>query len=107
MIYSPHLAYLLLYAANIDTRIQSAEREIIRKKVHSEQEWNDLLKEFEGDSEFMRLQKVETILEEASEPALRQVLLSEVRGLMRSDGEFSTTERYLLRLMERYKNETS
>lgn len=96
------LAYLLLYAANIDTEVSSSEMTAIREKLGSEEEWQQVREEFEKDSEYTRLQKISDLLKERSSPEDRELLLKEVKNLMQADEDFSVMERYLLKLMGRY-----
>lgn len=92
------LAYLLLYAANIDTHIDTEEKEIIKSKLDSKEEWKEVKKLFEGDSDYERTEKVTKLIEGASD-AQKNLWLNEVKSIMQADGDFSVAERYLLKLL--------
>jgi uncharacterized tellurite resistance protein B-like protein len=96
------IAYLLLYAANIDTEISAEEKEAIRSRLGSSEAWQQLYSEFEKDDEYTRLKKVEATLATHQAAEERDELITEVRKLMESDRDFSMMERYLLKLMGRY-----
>lgn len=92
------LAYLLLYAANIDSNISEDEKEIIKRKLDSKEDWKQIKKEFEKDGDYERTQKVTFLLEDASEEQ-KEVWLGEVKQLMKADDNFSVAEKYLLKLL--------
>ncbi len=92
------LAYLLMYAANIDTYISPDEKEIIKSKLDSKEEWKEIKKLFEKDSDLERVEKVTKLIEEASNEQ-KQLWLNEVKSIMQADGTFSIAEKYLLKLL--------
>lgn len=92
------LAYLLLYAANVDTHIDAEEKKIIRQKLNSKEEWKKVRQVFKNDSDFTRTEKIASWIENASDEQ-KEELLDEVKQLMQADGDFSTVENYLLKLL--------
>jgi len=92
------LAYLLLYAANIDAHIDAEEKKIIRQKLSSKEEWKKVRQVFEDDSDPVRTEKITYWIENASEEQKKDLLV-EVKKLMQADGDFSVAENYLLKLL--------
>lgn len=92
------LAYLLIYAANIDAHIDAEEKHMIKSKLDSKEEWKEIKHMFENDTESQRVEKITTMIENASEDQKNAWLL-EVKNLMNADGEFSSAENQLIKLL--------
>jgi|GEM_PF-3309769 len=95
-----NLIFLLFYAAHIDTSISDAEKEKIMEHLHSQEDWPQLLKTFEKESD-LHAQRITDILQDAS-PSQKEKYLQEIRNLMQADGQISSTELYLLNLIKKY-----
>lgn len=92
------IAYLLLYAAQIDTEISAEEKKLITEKLENAADLEKVKAEFLNDDAYTRTEKVRAIFRDGNKDAL----LSEVRALMNADDNFSNVENYLLNLMKKF-----
>ena len=92
------LAYLLLYAAQIDTEISPEEKALIAAKLETTEDLEKVKAEFMNDDSYTRTEKIKSIFREGN----KESLLREVKTLMNADEDFSGMENYLLNLMKRF-----
>lgn len=92
------LAYLLLYAAQIDTEISPEEKALIAAKLETTEDLEKVKAEFLNDDPYTRTQKIINIFQEGD----KESILLEVKALMNADEDFSGVENYLLNLMKRF-----
>lgn len=90
------LAYTLLYAAHSDFKEDNHERNVIISKVDM-QTFQKIHDEFDADNDYQSIQKIMASMEahQFTKDDV-DVLLSEVKLLLFSDGEFSINEQELL-----------
>lgn len=96
---NPDLAYLLLYAANIDNNIREEEKELIKSHLRGHSQWQYLIKQFEKMNEKERADRLLEIIN-AADNAEKQIWIQSVKELMKSDGRFSGVEQYILGLLK-------
>jgi len=92
------LAYLLLYAAQIDTEISPEEKALIAAKLETTEDLEKVKAEFLNDDPYTRTEKIKSIFREGN----KESLLREIKDLMNADEDFSGVENYLLNLMKRF-----
>lgn len=89
-------AYVLLYCSNADFVMSNSERNLIQSKI-DRKSYKSIRKEFDGDDEALRYQKIRTTAEifRNSEQSTRS-LIAEIKDLFISDGSYNKLERDLL-----------
>jgi uncharacterized protein YihD (DUF1040 family) len=90
-------AYILIYCANADFVESEEEKEMIKSKVSAET-FKLVHKEFDGDSDFQRIQKIQFTAKELgySKEEISS-LIEELKELFMSDGTFDILEKNLLK----------
>lgn len=86
-------AYLLLFAANADFVETENEKQFIKSKS-GKKEYRHIHEEFEEDTDYERIQKIQKFVEK-EDYSEKQIegLLSEMKELFKSDGEYKGAER--------------
>lgn len=86
-------AYLLLFAANADFVETKDEKQFIKSKAGKD-EYRHIHDEFEEDTDYERIQKIQKFVEKEdySDEQIED-LLSEMKELFKSDGEYKGAER--------------
>lgn len=97
------LAYLLVYAANIDLNFSDEE------KTHQLSQFTDpeilekAIKDFEADDELEKVKKVQSIIATyGNSENSKTELLNAVKGLMSADQDASAIEEALVRVFRMY-----
>lgn len=95
------VAYILLFAANSDFKEDNKERDVIISKVDMKT-FQDIHDEFDRDNDYQSIKKIMTSLEQHNyEKEDVEILLSDIKTLFFSDGEFNINERIMLKSLER------
>lgn len=95
------VAYILLFAAHSDFKEDNKERNLILSKVdmNTFQEIHD---EFDNDNDYQGIQKIMASLEQHNyEQDDLDILLTDIKALFFSDGDFDIKERNMLKFLER------
>lgn len=95
------LAFLLWYAARIDINISDSEKEIIMNHLRSGEEWNQLQKTYENETEMALADKVTGIMSRATTEQ-KKAWIGEIKQLISSDDTVSEMEQYFMSMMNRY-----
>jgi hypothetical protein len=89
--------YLLIYCAHADFHESIVEMDYIYSK-HPSGHFDAIHKEFEGDNDFISVQKITNTVERLElTPSEITALKNEIKLLFLADGEFDTQEENLLR----------
>lgn len=93
--------FLLLYAAQADTQISEAEITMIKKHI-TDQQFDTIKKAFDETNDYERIQKIMEFrgLYFPTEDRAR-ALIDDVIKLFKADGNFSTLEQNMLKLLKR------
>ena len=95
------VAYILLFAANSDFRENNDERNEILSKVDI-YTFKEIHDEFDNDNDYQGLQKIMTSLAQHNYDSEDiEILLSDIKSLFFSDGEFNINERNMLNFLEK------
>lgn len=88
-------AYILLYCANSDYNEDPEEIEIIKSKVDKEH-YKTIHQEFEDDNDYQSIQKIEEAIHRLGYSKKEiKTLISEMKALFLSDGNYDQTEKIL------------
>lgn len=90
-------AYMLLYCANADFTVSPEEKKFIISKVGKE-EYKRIHKEFEGDNDYQRIQKINAAIErfEYSKEEIDEAFQS-IKDLFFVDGDIDILEQNIYR----------
>ncbi|MDY2586557.1 hypothetical protein [Winogradskyella aquimaris] len=95
------VAYILLFAANSDFKEDNHERNVIISKVDMDT-FQEIHDEFDKDNDYQGIQKIMTSLRQHNyEKDDIEILLSDIKTLFFSDGDFNINERIMLKSLER------
>ncbi|GAB4165748.1 MAG: hypothetical protein Tsb0033_27600 [Winogradskyella sp.] len=95
------VAYILLFAANSDFKEDNHERNVIISKVDMKT-FQEIHDEFDKDNDYQGIQKIMTSLRQHNyEKEDIEILLSDIKTLFFSDGDFNINERIMLKSLER------
>lgn len=95
------VAYILLFAAHSDFKEDNHERNVIISKVDM-QTFQEIHDEFDSDNDYQGIQKIMTSLKQHnySKDDI-DVLITDIKVLFFSDGNFDITEQNMLRFLEK------
>lgn len=88
------LAYLLLYAANADSRYTESEKNYILSKIEYPI-YKKVLKEYSGDNDYQHLQKILSF-QKQNNAFSPEIILVELYELFLADNHFHRMEKYML-----------
>lgn len=95
------VAYILLFAAHSDFKEDNNERNVIISKVDM-QTFQEIHDEFDRDNDYQSIKKIMISLEQHNyDKDDIEMLLSDIKVLFFSDGEFNVLEQNMMRFLEK------
>lgn len=95
------VAYIMLFAANSDFKEDNKERNVIISKIDMDT-FQEIHDEFDSDNDYQSIKKIMTSLEQHNyDKDDVEILLSDIKTLFFSDGEFNVNERNMLKSLKR------
>ncbi len=93
--YKDFLAYLMLYAANVDLEVTEQEKEMLFSKVNVE-EYEHIHKLFEKENDYSRLQTIQSFRGKYYDNETTQdKLISDLKDMFLADNTYTSMEKAL------------